>query len=72
MKKGTYTYHKGIECLECGDQIFSEFRHDFRYCRCGACFVDGGFDYLRYGAKDMAQVKIIRKRRPRRKRDNSL
>jgi hypothetical protein len=24
--------------------------HDFHYCSCGATFVDGGFDYFRYGS----------------------
>ena len=39
----------GIECPLCGDQIWSKHRHDFRYCMCGACYVDGGREYLRMG-----------------------
>lgn len=36
-----------IKCLKCGDEIESKHRHDFRRCSCGACGVDGGYDYLR-------------------------
>ena len=36
-----------IKCKKCGDVIESEYTHDFRMCRCGACAVDGGHDYLR-------------------------
>ena len=31
----------------CGDEIESKHRHDFVTCKCGACSVDGGHDYLR-------------------------
>jgi hypothetical protein len=41
--------HGGIRCTLCDTELFSWFRHDFKYCKCGACFVDGGFDYLRAG-----------------------
>ena len=40
---------KAIKCPKCEDVIYSRARHDFHYCNCGAIFVDGGFDYLRYG-----------------------
>ncbi len=36
-----------IKCKKCGDLIESEYRHDFKFCSCGACAVDGGHDYLR-------------------------
>lgn len=39
----------GIRCLLCNDLIWSKHRHDFRYCSCGYCFVDGGREYLRFG-----------------------
>lgn len=38
-----------IRCKICGDIIESTFRHDFKECSCGACFVDGGHAYLRRG-----------------------
>jgi hypothetical protein len=36
-------------CRKCGDVVESLTRHDFRACRCGAIFVDGGQDYFRAG-----------------------
>ena len=39
----------GIQCPKCQDIIFSNFRHDFKYCTCRECYVDGGYDYLRVG-----------------------
>ncbi len=36
-----------IKCNLCGDITESVHRHDFKYCKCGAVAVDGGFDYLR-------------------------
>jgi hypothetical protein len=38
-----------IRCNTCGDTIESTSRHDFKYCKCGHVFVDGGHDYLRIG-----------------------
>ena len=35
------------ECPDCGDNIWSAFRHDYKTCSCGKCMVDGGMDYLR-------------------------
>lgn len=36
-----------IRCRHCGDVIESKSVHDFVTCTCGACSVDGGYDYLR-------------------------
>lgn len=36
-----------IKCLKCGDTIYSRAVHDFHYCSCEKCAIDGGFDYLR-------------------------
>jgi hypothetical protein len=38
-----------IRCKLCGDVIESKTRHDFKWCSCGKCFVDGGTDYMRVG-----------------------
>ena len=38
-----------IRCRKCGDEIESFSVHDFKYCKCGACFIDGGHEYCRYG-----------------------
>ena len=40
-------------CLKCHTVIESKHRHDWRACKCGNIFVDGGLDYLRAGAQDM-------------------
>ncbi len=36
-----------VRCSKCGDEPYSTYRHDFRYCVCGAIAVDGGMDYLK-------------------------
>jgi hypothetical protein len=38
-----------MQCLHCGDIIYSCATHDFRSCTCGKCYIDGGFDYVRGG-----------------------
>ena len=40
-----------IKCNKCGDIIESTYRHDFKFCKCGAVAIDGGKDYLRRGGK---------------------
>lgn len=39
--------HNRIKCKKCGDIIESFYRHDYKWCSCGNCAVDGGHDYLR-------------------------
>lgn len=36
-------------CKKCDTVIESKYRHDFVSCKCGAIFVDGGKDYVRWG-----------------------
>ena len=36
-----------IKCNMCGDEIESRHTHDFVWCSCGMCAVDGGHEYLR-------------------------
>lgn len=38
-----------IKCLKCNDIIESLSVHDFKYCKCGACSIDGGNQYTRDG-----------------------
>lgn len=40
-----------IKCLKCQQVIESKHTHDFKFCRCGSVFVDGGLDYVRIGGK---------------------
>lgn len=48
-----------IRCKRCGDVIQSLSRHDFRSCKCGSVFVDGGSDYLRYGWPDGDEAEWV-------------
>ena len=41
-----------IQCKLCGDIIESTDRHNYVECKCGACAVDGGHDYLRRTFKE--------------------
>ena len=36
-----------IRCKKCGEIIISDSVHTYVTCKCGACSVDGGYDYLR-------------------------
>lgn len=36
-----------IKCLKCNDIIYSCSRHDFHWCSCNSCAIDGGFDYIK-------------------------
>jgi len=47
-KHATKTRVSTIICPICKAEMFSRARHDYHGCKCGT-FVDGGFDYLRYG-----------------------
>ncbi len=56
-----------IKCKKCGDIIESTYRHDFKYCKCGAVAVDGGKDYLRRLGNDIdyeEMSEIIEKKIP--------
>lgn len=51
-----------FRCNICGDEIESKHRHDFVTCKCGACSVDGGHDYLRRYCKkagDFTDVSVF-------------
>ena len=41
-------------CNICGDEIESKHRHDYVVCKCGACAVDSGRDYLRRCSTDIS------------------
>lgn len=51
---------KGLRCPTCKEEIYSNFVHDFVACTCDAIFVDGGFDYFRYGWTDILPEEITR------------
>lgn len=39
----------GLKCLKCDDVIWSRSVHDWRPCKCGSIFIDGGREYVRFG-----------------------
>jgi len=47
-----------IRCELCDEIIESTFCHDFKYCDCGAIFVDGGKAYSRYGG-DLENIIVV-------------
>ena len=49
-----WRYQMGLQCMECKDVIYSVYRHDMRYCKCGQAFVDGGRDYTRSGGPGLS------------------
>ena len=49
-----------IRCNICGDEIESKHRHDYVECKCGACAVDGGHDYLRRCFKEEGATRTSR------------
>jgi len=50
-----------IRCLKCKDEPFSAFRHDMKWCVCGAVAVDGGQAYLKRSGnpEDYEDMSII-------------
>lgn len=50
-------------CRKCLDIIESKTVHDFKRCKCGAIFVDGGKDYIRRGGmlEDIEELSVIKK-----------
>ena len=49
-----------IKCNKCGDVIYSRAVHDFHWCSCEKCAIDGGFDYYRIigNAEDWESITI--------------
>lgn len=50
--------HSGIICNKCKYIIYSRAHYDFRKCKCGSCYVDGGFGYTRIGGLDTTSVSL--------------
>lgn len=50
-----------IVCNKCGDEIVSEYAHDFKMCSCGLVGVDGGIGdgYRRIVGSDYTDTSII-------------
>lgn len=48
------------QCAICKDIIESTYRHNFVSCKCGEIFLDGGDEYIRYGANDINNFIFIK------------
>lgn len=47
-----------LTCLNCGEELISYNRHDYKTCKCeNETFIDGGLDYCRYGGKDLSKIE---------------
>lgn len=57
------TLESSILCKKCNYLLTSHSRHDYVKCKCGACFLDGGFDYMRIGG-DLNAVTDMSVRSP--------
>lgn len=51
--------HNRIRCKKCGDVIESFTIHDFKWCKCGACAVDGGHSYLKRSAANINDIEEL-------------
>ena len=60
-----------IRCKKCGDIIESVSGHDFKFCSCGACAVDGGHNYLRRCGK-LENWEDLSETRPDPEKQNSV
>ena len=49
-----------IQCLNCGDIITSQHRHDYVECSCGKVAVDGGHEYLRRTGSEYREMSLNR------------
>lgn len=52
-------WHQGIFCRKCRTIVCSWSTHDFVECKCKSVFVDGGFDYFRYGGYNANMVFVM-------------
>lgn len=57
MEKGQIVYNS-VECLQCGAELVSYHRHDYKTCGCSnKAMVDGGTSYCRHGAMDLSKIR---------------
>ena len=53
-----------IKCLHCMTVLVSNFTHDFNSCNCfNKTFIDGGYEYLRYGGMDLNKIQVLQLRK---------
>lgn len=47
-----------IQCQLCREIIESKYTHDFKYCKCKMCAVDGGKEYLRRLGDSLLYIEL--------------
>ncbi len=63
----SFITRNAAKCHECGEEIESKHRHDFRWCSCKNLAVDGGQYYLKRSIKnsntwtDTSQYELMSK-----------
>lgn len=55
-----YATNNKIQCNKCKDIIESTHVHDFKWCECRNCAVDGGLSYLKRCGDDWTDVSDYR------------
>lgn len=47
-----------IRCKRCDKVIYSRYRHDFNFCKCGAVAIDGGTAYLKRSGDPTSYIEL--------------
>lgn len=59
MNKRRQLIYNSVKCLGCKKNLISRDTHDFQMCKCAnKTFVDGGWDYCRYGGENLDLIQI--------------
>ena len=58
MGKNMTIVRNAVQCKRCGDIMESVSVHDFKTCSCGACSVDGGYNYLRRRGNSIDYIEL--------------
>jgi hypothetical protein len=60
MEEKNKIVYSQATCLNCNTVLVSRHRHDFVKCPCNnETFLDGGFDYVRFGGKDGEKIALL-------------
>ncbi len=51
--------HNRARCKKCADVVESKHRWDYVTCKCGAIAVDGGRNYLKRAAANLADIEEL-------------
>lgn len=60
MKKLKININNKIQCNKCEEIIESKYTHDFKWCKCRNCAVDGGLSYVKRCGDNWTDVSECR------------